>query len=440
MANPLQETVFRTVWLLLNDEKFIQQVKEVPAGVFPKGTLRYLVNLSLRNWKKHHTLLTASVVNASADSEPVVLRRCGAEAARVKASFPELCEKFFMDDPSLPSMRELCTQWLERRIMSLSLEKAGQAMEQGQLEQARAILTGTRLQIGADDGEVTRISAKSPDILNIMRTPKQGAVPTGLKELDELWEGGYREGELGMIVAPTGVGKSMMLCLMAAEAFWAGASCLYYTFELTVNQIQDRVALAILQKGKQSTHGTWDDELRRAARVRGVPVPASVIDVRSGSKTWPDILNDLEEHKAEFGKYPDVLFLDSADDVAPLTKADSLHESLRAVFVFLRAQAQEKKIRIWTTGQLNREAVEKARVSLRYIGDAFAKAQKSHYVIGFAQTDTDRNDVDGPIIQVYGLKDSLYGSTGLWLECKAMFGRGANGYPGFEVLHNHVGP
>jgi KaiC/GvpD/RAD55 family RecA-like ATPase len=202
--------------------------------------------------------------------------------------------------------------------------------------------------------------------------PSQDFVPTGLPELDAAWEGGYRPGELGMVVAPTGVGKSMLLSMFAAEAYWAGKSVMYMTYELTPAQIRKRIATAILGKGPQRLNGTWAEELEFAHLSRGKTTPPpGPIEIHNDASTWPEVEAKLERFKDTNGKYPDVLLLDSADDVAFRVKTDKRYEGLLDVFVYQRNLAHEKNMAIWTTAQLNRESVEKARVNLRMIGDAF---------------------------------------------------------------------
>jgi hypothetical protein len=68
----------------------------------------------------------------------------------------------------------------------------------------------------------------------------------------------------------------------------------------------------------------------------------------------------------------------------------------------------------------------------------FAKAQKSHYVLGLAQREEDRHHVNGPKMHLYVLKDSDNGgTTGAWLECAADSGVGDNGFPGLVVEKVH---
>lgn len=428
-----QETIFRTLWLLLHDEPFLKANAAVKPEVFPRGALRYLAGLSTNYYRQHQGLLTKSLVALATDGQSAALRRMGATADQARQVYEDLSMEYLVEDDALTGTRAMCREWLERRQIQASIEKAADSITSGDLVQARAHLASAELPQG-DKQEVVHLNATSPDFMATSRVALPGAIPTGFDQLDALWEGGYRPGDIGMVVGSTGVGKSMALAFYAAEAFWCGTNIMYYTFELTPAQIRDRISLAILKKGKLDVHDSWDVELTRAYKRRGLSkVPNSDIDIRGGSQSWAGLTSDLDTYQRQWGKYPEVLLLDSADDLAPITKREKTYEQLKDAYTYMRALAYEKQIRIWTSGQLNREAVERARVSLRNIGDSFAKAQRSHYVLGFAQTEENKLHDDGPQMQLYVLKDSLHGTAGAHLSLATMFGRGKNGYAGYEI-------
>jgi replicative DNA helicase len=64
---------------------------------------------------------------------------------------------------------------------------------------------------------------------------------TGLPAIDELTNGGLARGQVGVIAAGSGVGKSMALCDLAAEAARGGASVLYINCESEDYELQARI-------------------------------------------------------------------------------------------------------------------------------------------------------------------------------------------------------
>ena len=57
-------------------------------------------------------------------------------------------------------------------------------------------------------------------------------VATGWKYIDDLCKGGLGSGELGVVIAPTGAGKSMVFVLMGAQALKQGKNVIHYNIEL----------------------------------------------------------------------------------------------------------------------------------------------------------------------------------------------------------------
>jgi len=435
------DVAYRTVWLLLHDEDFLRAHKTLDPNVFPPGPMKYLADLALRQWARYRNTVTASVLSQALEVEYTQLRKARATEEAVIRLYFEL-DNYAPDAPSLAYAREVCTAWLAQYALGAYVEQAGAALDRGDVEKAREKLSTALTSSTEDSDENVCLSA-------FIGEPPQGfsggAIPTGLYDLDKLWEGGIHPGELGIILGPTGTGKSMLAVNMAVEAFWKKRSTLYYTFELTPTQILRRAVTGILQKGARSLKWgrdealnatLWQTELLRAAKGRHMAdPPAADIDVRTGLMTIRDLIHDIDQYIAETGQPPGLIVLDSADELVPERQKRQGWEELKDIFTTLRGEvAQGREVPIWTTGQATREAVDKARISLKHVGASFAKAQKAHFVLGLAQTDQERDDVEGPWMNVSVLKDTHHGTTGGWLRCTATFGRGDNGFPGLEVV------
>ena len=65
-------------------------------------------------------------------------------------------------------------------------------------------------------------------------------VTTGWKEIDHIVGGGLGKNELGVVVAPTGAGKSMVLVHLGAQAVKEGKTVIHYTLELQDTVIANR--------------------------------------------------------------------------------------------------------------------------------------------------------------------------------------------------------
>jgi predicted ATP-dependent serine protease len=65
-------------------------------------------------------------------------------------------------------------------------------------------------------------------------------IPSAWECVNELMDGGLGPGELGVIVAPSGVGKTWVLCALGAAAVKAGRSVIHYSLELSEHYVGQR--------------------------------------------------------------------------------------------------------------------------------------------------------------------------------------------------------
>ncbi len=65
-------------------------------------------------------------------------------------------------------------------------------------------------------------------------------ITTGWDVVDDLMDGGLAPGELGVVMAPAGIGKSWLLINIGANAIKAGHTVIHYTLELNENYVGQR--------------------------------------------------------------------------------------------------------------------------------------------------------------------------------------------------------
>ena len=68
----------------------------------------------------------------------------------------------------------------------------------------------------------------------------RNTLTTGWDVVDDLMDGGLGHGELGVVMAPAGIGKSWMLINIGANAMKAGKTVIHYTLELNQNYVGQR--------------------------------------------------------------------------------------------------------------------------------------------------------------------------------------------------------
>jgi replicative DNA helicase len=311
----------------------------------------------------------------------------------------------------------------------MALDRARAALVAGDRGGAFSELLGLREVTGEEEAAppVSLADARLGELLRA-RPQEEDACPTGIAKVDELWEGGVYPGNLALVAADTNTGKSMMLCYLATSAYFHNKRVLYFTYELTKTQVAERVLTALFECPKQELNpATIVDDLMKFRERKQIDKGSLVIDDGSAIHTVADLGRRLAEEDI------DLVLLDSADDLQPSRNYTKAYEGFQEIYRQLRIDVcQGLEIPVWTSVQLNRDAVERAKVSLKHIGDAYAKAQRAHLILAMSQTPDERDFELGPLVKLHILKDTEHGSKGKWFRHLTLFGRGSRGWPGFS--------
>jgi len=209
-----------------------------------------------------------------------------------------------------------------------------------------------------------------------------------LPGLDELMSGGLSVGELGIVLAPTGGGKSMALVRFAIEALKAGYKVVYYTLELSENVVGQRFDASfgrIAQDDVRYFPDYIEEKLHEVCPPEADFVikwfPTKGVDI-NGIASHLHHLQTAEEFE------PDIVLVDYADLLKPIVGYTDKRHELTAIFEGLRNMAGEFEVPIWTATQTNRDAMNKETVGLHTIGESIGKAQIADFVLGIARPDT----------------------------------------------------
>ncbi len=209
----------------------------------------------------------------------------------------------------------------------------------------------------------------------------RAACPTGIPRLDspDILNGGLGRGEIGIVTANTGVGKSHWLVAMGANAMRFGKNVLHYTFELTEQAVGLRYdsnmcginsSEVINQKERVIDFYEKNPDLGRLIIKEYPTNSASVITIR----------NHIDKLMLR-GFKPNVLIIDYADIMRSTRAYDSLRHELKLIYEELRNLAMEMNIPIWTASQANRDSSNSDIVGLENMSEAYGKAMVADFVV-----------------------------------------------------------
>ena len=224
------------------------------------------------------------------------------------------------------------------------------------------------------------------DIAARMEITKRSCVPTGCKVVNELMDGGLGPGELGVIVAPSGVGKTWVLCKLAADAVKAGFNVMHYTLELS--EIYAGTRYDTIMTGIPSNElKDRKDEVVKKLQGHKAELMVKYYPPRGASvKT---IKAHLDKCKV-FGFKPDLIIIDYADLLKPVSKRDGLSAELGGVYEEIRGLSGELGIPVWTASQTNRGAIDSEVIQADSIADSYAKVMTADFIMSVSRKAKDK--------------------------------------------------
>ena len=184
---------------------------------------------------------------------------------------------------------------------------------------------------------------------------------TGLPAIDELMNGGLARGQVGVIAAGSGVGKSMALCDLAAEAARDGVSVLYINCESEDYELQARIVTNLADM-RNDRYRALDLEGLRAVHKRCAPYKVVVHDLLTSARPT-DLVKAVEEFRYKFGHHPDVIIVDYLNELEPAKegKNDTSYSTVGKNLKDMMKLAKRVKAALWTAVQFNREGIKKGK-------------------------------------------------------------------------------
>lgn len=290
----------------------------------------------------------------------------------------ELTDESWIKDTSM----NFCKQ----QVLKKELKAVEKIIENGDFEEYRKIekIIQNALQVGATSDDIRDVFE---NIAGALEKDSRLPVPLGITGLDNLLKGGLGVGELGVILAPTGTGKTTFLTKIANTAYNQGKNVLQIFFEDNVTNI--------LRKHYTIWTGIApDDQIERKEEVIELVKQKEsesvgklkLLKMPSDSVTISEIKSKLRKLHSE-GFSVDVLVIDYIDCISP--EKSTFGEEWKGegnVMRSLEAMTSEFNLVIWTATQGNRESISSEVVTTDQMGGSIKKAQIGHVVISIAKT------------------------------------------------------
>lgn len=390
------EFQMRLVKCFIEDQNFFASIASiVDQNMFSDETLRKIVRFMKERYEtdeKVATYFELETLIRSKISDAVTVEMTLATLEKIKTSeldgmdlIENTCEKFFK--------QQNLTKAINR---SVEIIKKGNADNYYEIEDIirKALDVNTNFDKGYNPMDGIE-DALSEDYRN--------AIPTGFERLDNALYGGLAKGELGVIIAPSGTGKTSATTGFAAYAAtykceannYNGFKVLHIHFEDEDKNIKRKyygfmtdIDACMLSLPEVRPNVLNMLSTTKAEEARMIKENVTCYHPQSGEMSASEIKTKIK-HMIAHGFKPDLVVIDYFECLKlekPETAADKEWTREGITMRKLESIAHEFDVALWVPIQGTKDSLGQEYVGLQQAGGSVKKVQIGHVIITFART------------------------------------------------------
>ena len=361
---------------LLSDKKFIQTISDIlNPSMFDSDSNKWLVKMIkdyFYEYKKQPTLEVIKYKIEELDND--VLKSGVVEKLRDTWKNVESTDLEFVQKQTL----DFC----KNQTLKTAILESVDLLENKDYDGIKSIIdeamkAGTTKDLGHD--YIPSFDARLEEA-----TRKTVATPWDV--ISDIMDGGLGAGELGVIVAPAGIGKSWTLQALGAGVLKENKTIVHYTLELNENYVGLRydsifsgVTTANIKYHKEEVKKKID-KLRGKLLIKYFPTKSATV------QTIGAHLKQIELN----GHKPDMVLVDYADILMPTGNFKEKRHAIGNIYEDLRGLAGELEIPIWTASQANRSALEEDVIGADKVAEDYSKVMTADFVMSMSRKVEDK--------------------------------------------------
>ena len=377
-----QESVAR---LMMEDRPFCDQIEEVLELEFFDSTyLRAFVEIILDyrekyNQHPHFVTLHTEIKKGANKYDGAVNKQLRDFVVRIQTE--DINDKQYIKDQAIDFCKKQC---LKKAILeSANLVKKGNYDSITKIIN-EALSKGNDQNFGHD---------WFMDIDNRYIRQSRKPITTGWQRIDEITKGGIGAKELAVVIAPTGAGKSMVLVHLGAEALKLGKKVVHYTLELADTVVGLRYDSCL---SKVDLRDIMDSKEIVKEKIEDISGKLIIKEYPTKSASTKSLKNHLEKLRKQ-NILPDVVIVDYADLLRPVSSTAEKRHDLESIYEELRGMATEFECAFITASQTNRGGLNAEVITMESISEAFNKCFVADFIFSLSRTPQDKQANSGRI-------------------------------------------
>ena len=361
---------------LLVDSKFIKQIVDIlEISYFDSDSNKFLIKSIKDYFSKYKTNPTMEAIKVLIDEvENDVLKTSIVDSLRNAWQHRESNDLDFVKEKTL----EFCKNQVVKNAIMESVE----LLETQKYDEIKTIIdkamtAGMERDIGHE--YITGFEER-------MTQQTRNTMPTQWDSVNDLMDGGLAGGELGVVVAPAGIGKSWTLQALGAHAVKKGLNVIHYTLELNAQYVGLRYDTIVSGQPTGNLQYYKDDVLKAINKLKGNLI-IKYYPTRTAS------VNTLTAHLQQCelqGIKPDMVIVDYADIMKSTQHFNEKRHQIGHVYEELRGMAGEFDVPVWTASQANRSSLEEDVIGAEKVSEDYSKVMTADFVMSMSRKVEDK--------------------------------------------------
>lgn len=391
----------RVLYLLVQDRAFIQQIMDIlRKEYFVTEETQWLFERVTTYFMKYKSPPTPKALSMLiGEIEDVSFKQ------RLVDTVKKMYDK--IDEAELLFVKENALEFCQNQELMIAVYESIPLLEQRKTDEMRARLDKA-FKAGADRniGHVYKDELEQ----RMSDEARLNLVPTPWDVINDVSDGGSGAGDLFVVMAPPGIGKTWNLIGIGAHAIRKGFNVLHYSFELNEAYVGRRYDAILSGIASQNLKYHREDIENAINSVTGNLI----------IKSYPPkgaTVNMLRAHieKCMLQEFkPNLIIVDYGDLVRHAGSFKEVRHALENVYEDLRAMAGEFELPVWTATQANRSSLEQDVVGAENVAEAFTKIMVADFIISLSRKIDDKAAGTGR----YFVVKNRFGPDGLTFPSK----------------------
>lgn len=365
---------------IIEDKKYGETIIDVlESKFFDNNSFRFIMENTRELYKNYNKIPDYNTL-----AQKIMAEGGNKDSSKIHVDTLEAIKN---NESQIEYVKDTALNFCKQQNLKRELKSVQSIIESGEFEAYNKIeeIIQKALQVGISNDEATDVFH---DIDGALEKDFRHPLPTGIVGIDNLLKGGLGIGELGVVLAPTGTGKTTLLTKFANTAYNLGYNVVQIFFEDNPGNIK-RKHYTIWTDIAPDQQPEFKDEVKSKVEEAQAKSKGSLklLKLASDNVTVSEIKNKIRKMNSELGKKVDLLVLDYVDCISSDKSTNGEEwKGEGSVMRSLESMTGEFEMAIWTATQGNRESISSEVVTGDQMGGSIKKAQIAHVILSIGKT------------------------------------------------------